>query len=361
MRIIAGILSAGLVAGFAAAAQADADGWYVGAETGLNLAPQMKLKANNSSTTGKLKSDPGYAILGQAGYAFGPLRAEGELGWRANGADKLKLNGTSEKAKGNLDLASVFANVYYDVHNSSPITPYIGVGVGGVDVSADKIRATNAAGVTTGVSKDDSFVFGYQGIVGASYALNDNLSLKADYRYLRSTTTALKEDAYAGDSTKLKGQYQAHSVLVGFTYKFGETSKPVAAPTPAPIAAPAPAPAPKAVQAAPIAKNYLVFFDFNKSDITPEANKIIAQAATTAKSAKSTSIALTGHTDSVGSDKYNQALSLRRASAVKAVLVKLGIPANEISVVGKGKSEPLVPTKDGVREPQNRRVQIVLP
>ncbi|PKU23731.1 OmpA family protein [Telmatospirillum siberiense] len=357
MRIIAGILSAGLVAGFAAAAQADADGWYVGAETGLNIAPQLKLKANNGSRNPeKLATDPGYAILGQAGYAFGPLRAEGELGWRSNGADKLKADGTSNKAKGNLDLASVFANVYYDVHNASPITPYIGAGVGGVDVSADKLRTS-----TTGISNKDSFVFGYQGIAGASYALNNNLSLKADYRYLRTTTTSLKEDAFAGDNTKLKGQYQAHSVLVGFTYKFGETSKPVAAPTPAPVAAPAPAPAPKAVQAAPIAKNYLVFFDFNKSDITPEANKIIAQAATTAKSAKSTSIALTGHTDSVGSDKYNQALSLRRASAVKAVLVKQGIPANEISVVGKGKSEQLVPTKDGVREPQNRRVQIVLP
>ncbi|MDY0240902.1 MAG: OmpA family protein, partial [Rhodospirillaceae bacterium] len=59
-------------------------------------------------------------------------------------------------------------------------------------------------------------------------------------------------------------------------------------------------------------------------------------------------------------DAYNMALSLRRANAVKAELVKLGIPANEISVVGKGKADPLVPTADGVREPQNRRVQINL-
>jgi outer membrane protein OmpA-like peptidoglycan-associated protein len=70
---------------------------------------------------------------------------------------------------------------------------------------------------------------------------------------------------------------------------------------------------------------------------------------------------LTGYTDSTGSAKYNMALSLRRASAVKASLVRLGTPADEISVVGKGKGDQLVPTGDGVREPQNRRVLIVLP
>ncbi|HXP98170.1 MAG TPA: OmpA family protein, partial [Telmatospirillum sp.] len=329
MRIIAGILTAGLVAGFAAAAHADADGFYVGAETGLNIVPQTKFKNNTLGTANKLNSDLGYGVLGQAGYAFGPVRVEGELGWRANGADKWKFPGGQDKAKGSLDATSVMANVYYDIHNSSPITPFLGVGVGGVDVNADKLRE-KVTGVT--VTKDDQFVFGYQGIAGASYALNDNLSLKADYRYLRTTTAGLKDAEVPGVNTgKDKAQYSAHSILVGFTYKFGA---PAAAPAPAPtpVAAPAPAPAPKAVQAAPIAKNYLVFFDFNKSDITPEASRIISQAATAANANKSTSIALTGHTDAAGSEKYNMALSLRRGNAVKAALVKLGIPANEISV-----------------------------
>jgi outer membrane protein OmpA-like peptidoglycan-associated protein len=74
-----------------------------------------------------------------------------------------------------------------------------------------------------------------------------------------------------------------------------------------------------------------------------------------------TSIALTGYTDAAGSEKYNLALSIRRGNAVKAALVKQGVNASDISVVGKGKSDQLVPTKDGVREPQNRRVLIVLP
>ncbi|MDR3435924.1 OmpA family protein [Telmatospirillum sp.] len=351
MRIFAGILSAGLIAGVATAAQAD--GLYVGAETGLAIAPTVKFK--DGAKVWKETQDPGYAVLGQLGYGFGPVRVEGELGWRSNGVDKVKQP-FNTSGSGKLDASSAMANVYYDIKTGTSITPFIGVGAGGVDVNAEKLRANG-----TTFSNKDQFVFGYQGIVGASYALNDNLALKADYRYLRTLDTKLKEDPSYGTG-KSKADYQSHAILVGFTYKFGgEAPKPVAAPAPAPVAAPAPAPAPKMVQAAPIAKNYLVFFDFNKSDITSEAGKTISQAATAAKSSHATSISLVGHTDAAGSEKFNMALSLRRANAVKASLVKLGIPANEISVVGKGKSQPLVPTKDGVREPQNRRVQIILP
>jgi outer membrane protein OmpA-like peptidoglycan-associated protein len=354
MRIIAGILSAGLVVGLASAAQAQTNGWYAGAEAGVSLVPGTKVK---DSPNAKFKSDPGYAVLGQLGYGFGPVRVEGELGWRANGVDKFKQPINDAPGKGNLDAASAMANVYYDIATGTPITPFIGVGAGGVDVSADKIRDTT--GQT--FSDKDKFVFGYQGIAGASYALNDNLSLKADYRYLRTTSASLKEDpSWNNPPSKGKGDYADHAFLVGFTYKFGETSKPVPA-APTPVAAPAPAPAPRAVQAAPIAKNYLVFFDFDKADITPEANRIISQAATNAKANNATSIALTGYTDAAGSEKYNLALSIRRGNAVKAALVKQGIAASNISVVGKGKADQLVPTKDGVREPQNRRVLIVLP
>jgi outer membrane protein OmpA-like peptidoglycan-associated protein len=114
------------------------------------------------------------------------------------------------------------------------------------------------------------------------------------------------------------------------------------------------------VQAAPIPKTFMVFFDFDKDVLTPEAKAIITQAAEACKKNHSATIALTGHTDLSGSVPYNQKLSVRRGEAVKKMLVQLGIPANEIGVVGKGKSDPLVPTKDGVKEPQNRRVQIVL-
>jgi iron complex outermembrane receptor protein len=128
-------------------------------------------------------------------------------------------------------------------------------------------------------------------------------------------------------------------------------------------AAPAPETPPAAyvpppVQA-PIARSYLVFFDFNKSDLTPQARDIVDTAAKNAQAAKVTQITCTGHTDTVGSDAYNMRLSRRRAESVAAQLEKDGIASSEIQIVAKGKRDLLVPTGDGVREPQNRRVQIV--
>jgi len=135
-------------------------------------------------------------------------------------------------------------------------------------------------------------------------------------------------------------------------YHFGgpsEAPAPAAVYTPPPVVAPAPA--------AP--RSYLVFFDFNKSDLTPQAVQIVDQAASNAGPAKVTRLTVTGHTDTVGSDAYNMRLSRRRAESVAARLEKDGIPSSEIEIVAKGKRDLLVPTADGVKEPQNRRVQIV--
>jgi iron complex outermembrane receptor protein len=131
-------------------------------------------------------------------------------------------------------------------------------------------------------------------------------------------------------------------------------------PSAAPAAAPAAyVPPPVAAPMAAVAKSYQVFFDFNKSDLTAEAVKVVDQAAMNAGPAKATQIVVTGHTDTVGSDAYNMRLSRRRAESVAAELEAKGIPSSEIEIVAKGKKDLLVPTKDGVREPQNRRVQIV--
>ena len=82
-------------------------------------------------------------------------------------------------------------------------------------------------------------------------------------------------------------------------------------------------------------------------------------AAANAKIGKITRLMATGHADRSGTDRYNLALSERRAKAVQAELVRLGVPADQIAVTFKGEAEPLVPTADGVREPQNRRVEIL--
>ena len=137
-------------------------------------------------------------------------------------------------------------------------------------------------------------------------------------------------------------------------YSFGPNNmashETAAAYTPPPVTAPKMAPAPH---------SYLVFFDFDKSDLTPQATQIVDQAAQNAGPSHVTRIDVTGHTDTVGSDAYNMRLSKRRAESVAAELEHQGVPSSEISIIAKGKHDLLVPTADGVREPQNRRVEIV--
>ena len=119
-------------------------------------------------------------------------------------------------------------------------------------------------------------------------------------------------------------------------------------------------PPPAAAPPPPPVRNFLVFFDFDKSTLTPRAIDIVREAARVAKSGQNAKVTCTGHTDTVGPARYNIALSLRRASTVKDALVREGVPAATIAVVGRGEESLLVPTKEGVREPQNRRVEIVV-
>src|SRR6185369_15012827 len=145
-----------------------------------------------------------------------------------------------------------------------------------------------------------------------------------------------------------KSDQMMHGPFVRLTATFGSAA-------PAPMASPPPpAPAPMA------AKSFIVFFDFDRSNITAQAQATINDAVAAAKAGNSTRVTLTGHTDRSGSEQYNQALSIRRGEAVKAAMIRGGIPAASIVVIGKGESAPLVPTADGVREPQNRRVEIVI-
>ena len=107
-------------------------------------------------------------------------------------------------------------------------------------------------------------------------------------------------------------------------------------------------------------RNFIVFFDFDRSNLTPEAQQVVAEAVRTAMSSGMVRVVVTGHTDTVGSQVYNQGLSERRATAVQNEMVRLGLNRNAIQTVGRSFNDPLVPTGPGVREPQNRRAVIDL-
>jgi OmpA-OmpF porin, OOP family len=110
--------------------------------------------------------------------------------------------------------------------------------------------------------------------------------------------------------------------------------------------------------AAPPMREFTAYFDFNSSKLKPEARSVVQQAAAAAKQGQVTHIDVTGHTDTVGSAQFNQALSERRADAVRKELIADGVSADQITAKGVGKTELAVPTADGVKEARNRRAVI---
>ncbi|ARU06178.1 hypothetical protein CCO03_17195 [Comamonas serinivorans] len=130
------------------------------------------------------------------------------------------------------------------------------------------------------------------------------------------------------------------------------------APAPAPVAqAPAPAPKP-APTVEKITYAADAFFDFDKSVLKPEGKAKLDDLASKVQQINLEVIVAVGHTDSIGSDAYNQKLSLRRANAVKAYLVSKGIEANRVYTEGKGEKQPVADNKTAAGRAQNRRVEI---
>ena len=138
--------------------------------------------------------------------------------------------------------------------------------------------------------------------------------------------------------------------------------KPVAAAvapaaTPAP-ATPAPAPAPAPAVASKVTFSADAFFDFDKAVLKPEGKAKLDDLASKVKGINLEVVIAVGHTDSVGSDAYNQKLSVRRAEAVKAYLVSKGIEKNRVYTEGKGEKQPIADNKTKEGRAKNRRVEI---
>ncbi len=103
----------------------------------------------------------------------------------------------------------------------------------------------------------------------------------------------------------------------------------------------------------------LIFFDFDSSALPASANDSVSFVTQNAVRCQWTSITVVGHTDRSGSDAYNESLALRRANTVAEFLRNGGIAPSMLKVEARGESQPLEPTADGVRNPQNRRVEII--
>lgn len=335
-------------------------GFYIGAGAGGNFMPPEIIKqvevvhTQPSNTTGSNfftqprtvtntykgkfteRFDLGGAGVFSAGYGLGNgLRIEAEGDYRYNNSRVFGL--TREQKYGGM------LNVLFDLDlGLSYIFPYLGAGVGYMWVN--QVFDDRPTGT-----------FAYQGIGGVAIPIPhvEGLSATLEYRFMGlsgtkrdSSNTVSPYYAYS-DTIKFKNDLN-HSVLLGVRYAFN---------TP-PLVVPSVQPTP--AQAVLPSRTYLVFFDWDRADLTDRARQIIAEAASASSHVNATRIEVQGNADRSGTPAYNQGLSLRRAQAVMAELVSHGVPKAAIAVQAFGDTRPLVPTAAGVREPQNRRVEIIL-
>ena len=391
MKLRSALLAATVLAAPVAAKAEAISGLYIGAGAGANFLmdqsidnvrvaaglAQTRLGAVYSGGSPSLKTDTGFVVSGAVGYGLGNgLRVEGEYSYRQNKFTSFARPNAAAAgfatAGGDEQKHTAMVNVLYDFDPNVlglgfvpfPITPYVGVGAGYSWVQNQNSRITGFSGNVTGFpngyrtllrTNDGDSSFAYQAIVGAAFpvAAVPGLSLTAEYRFMGLAEDRTYNYQFFAPNIATRARVREsdnynHSVMLGVRYAFN------AAPPPPP-----PGPAPMA-QAVTPARTYLVFFDWDRADLTDRARQIIAEAASATQRTQVTRIQVSGHADKSGTPAYNQALSVRRANNVAAELVRLGVPRQAISVQGFGETRPLVQTADGVREPQNRRVEIVL-
>ncbi|HEY3916294.1 MAG TPA: OmpA family protein [Stellaceae bacterium] len=353
-------------------------GFYVRGDVGGAFGQKVTYTDTNPGSalcgvcSGSIPASTGNSVLfgGGIGYRFNPMfRTDLTIDYipslhasgTAVGGGPLVAGETDQ-----VDISSLvgMANGYLDLNGFMPHTfggfqPYVDFGVG---------LAHNELGTATGKLSPalgalpfsqtgaDRTNFAWGAGAGIGYALTPNLTLDIAYKYLdlgaTRTGTSITALGATGAVTAAKSNdLTAHTVTLGLRWAFGAPPA-----SPPPVAAP---PAPPPAVAAPAQQMFIVFFEFDKSALTADGKKVVDAAAAAFKSGKS-GVAIAGYTDLAGTQQYNLALSKRRAETVKAALVKDGVPAAAIDEAWHGKENPRVPTANGVREPQNRRVEITM-
>jgi OmpA-OmpF porin, OOP family len=336
-------------------------GLYIGAGAGVNwLQPEHLINPRTgNAANGNLVAQTGFVALGSVGYALpSGLRFEIEGDYRSNKWNHASGLGFPGGAGGyEVKYAAMF-NALYDFSALIPVpwfAPYAGVGVGYGWARQSSTRFyNNVTGIPRFSLGGTEGAIAYQAILGGAFNIPyvRGLALTAEYRFFgmgsRSYDTLVATSPTTAFGAKVKlGNDFNHAILLGLRYNFAPP-----APPPPPAPAPVPAQAP--------ARSYLVFFDWDKATLTDRARQIIREAADNSTRVQYTRIEVNGYTDTSGTPRYNQGLSIRRAKAVQAELVADGVPQNAITIQGFGDTHLLVPTGPGVREPQNRRVEIII-
>ena len=361
MRFRGAILATAFLATPAVAMAQPISGLYIGAGAGLHIPQTPKVTPYGAGFgTGRveLNEDFGFNSNLAVGYGLGNgFRFEIEGDFARSNVRHVLGTPFPTAADGTVRTWGAMGNVLFDMDIGVPwIYPYIGVGAGYQWTRLNPLNAAAPGGGFFSATNDQSGAFAGQAIVGASFPVPDmpGLSLTADYRFMdilggeKFNGVVNNGGVLTPAQLKVHNQFN-HDLVFGVRYAFNAPPPPPPA-APAPVAAPAPAPA----------RSYLVFFDWDKANLTDRAKAIVKEAADNSTRVQVTRIEVNGYTDTSGIPRYNQALSVRRARAVAGELVRDGVPQNVISLHGFGETHLLVATGPNVREPQNRRVEIII-
>ena len=373
--------AAAVLALSAGAASAEPNGWYGAVDAGYHhMDRDIVAESQTTGNNWKFEVNDGWAAFARLGYRFNPnWRVEVEGGYRSGDVGKVRAvsgangvcnltpaTGPCYSPEGDIESTTLMANVIYDFGwEYWGIRPFVGLGAGVNHVNTDIIGRHRNNRLVGFAADDSSTKFAAQAIAGVAWAISDRANIDLTYRYLTgdaefattSSNAAFSQGVFEGDYDN------SHTVTLGLRYAFGpeEMAPP---PPPPPVVAPPPPPPPPPPVVRPPApvvqapREFVVYFDWDRSDLTAEARSVITAAANYAKGGRPTQVLVVGHADTSGSAAYNIGLSNRRARTTADALVAQGVAGGVISLNGVGETQLAKATADGVREPLNRRATI---
>ena len=350
--------------------------WYVELNGGPMIVEDIEFDVGAIDNAVTVDTKKGYDFGGIVGYDFGFIRLEAEGSYRSADIDTLSsatallptnaardVSGTYA-AGGDANVLSFMVNALADFGPDDGLQGFVG---GGVGVARTKIDGATVDLSSPGFLDDSDTGFAWQLLAGVRAPLTETIDVGLKYRFFNTATNDFV-DARGRD---VSGKWRSHSLLGTIGFNFGGapapmqtcwdgTQLPMDATCPARPVPPPPPPPPPPVVTAPVCNKgpYIVFFEWDRSDITPEAATILNNAVSAYANCGSAAVMLAGHADRSGATTYNVGLSQRRADAVRSYMSARGVPDTRISSEAFGESQPRVPTADGVRELQNRRVEI---
>ena len=319
-RLMSTIALAALMAGIATAANAT-EGWYGRGDVGYSV--DGHVEGGGSS----FDFDDDWMVSGGIGYGFSNgFRAEGELSYRKNDLDVPTNNETT--------ATSLMANLYYDFNRGGRWQPYVGIGAGYTQVDIE--------------GSDDDSSWAWQAMAGIGYELNDRTTLDVGYRFFRADDL---------EFTGTDVEYEHQAVTVGIRWEFAPPAPP---PPPPYVAPPSPPVSPPPPPAACPTSEFIVYFEWDRSNLNQAALDVIDQAVQRANACNMAAVVAVGHTDTSGRPQYNMGLSERRASVVRDALVSRGVSASLITTQAHGETDLARQTPDNTREPLNRRTAVTI-